>query len=1190
MAINATDVQIMRPERVSDNSDGGGQMTGTAIASGDVNNLWDDIPRTMLAYGGVSLRKLFCAIRSANVDKFLGGHAIIQSDSVAGNVSTLLFSTGDHYDERQFAQDSVEQFVVMGTRSPLRPVGTQRRGQSAVVMYADRESDAPRNGDVLVFKTPTAEQYIKVSDVTTRKENYTYVLNNEMKAYAAVEFTIRITQPLIKDFEGKDPSPLANHDLEVFKTQSAASAHYYGIKPLAADAAIGEATVKADGIFQSIVPTATTESALLDQKPGLSLQVLQPTAELFIEKSMGLLSGSVLLTLSNCFTPGSLEVVVAGTVYHDAGSVLELVSGTSRLDLDLTFINGIEGTINLVISGTSNVVVRYIPAVAVELIPYTESVDINMGNRQLTYVEQLSPAPMPGGLRIEYQYLGSWYELTDNGAGVISGEGATGVINNNSGSLSYSLPVEPDDGSKMIYTWARSPYEIDGAVQESPSSAFIKLPLPTDAVAGTVVLTWDSNASSCTAIEASDQKISGDASGSVLGNEISFTPNSNDFPTSDIYISYSKRAASAINVDKQINVKNGGLLTVNLGDTNIDAASVALSLSVFVGASTIQSGSETLTSFRNTLSFKGRSNGDLVQLHKSGFGTGVNSVVGSIDEATGIVTLDCDTLQQRVRDFEYTSTKERLTYTRVKTQTVLSQAVTISYHNTFSPTPQTYSVPVADLDIEIPLGFELLVPGALAMDLGGVRVIDRGDGALYKNWNEQTGAGVRCGDINYSTAEMVMSYSSLRSDMSSFSCNIVSLASGLVAASAVTSVVFRTKASPLRPSGLQFLARRVSDTALLRAESINDGTISGAFDSNNVLGSLPQPTIRSGYNIPIIPESLGGGSASGSADYQSGIVEINFTQPVILSTLTYNAVAYSTVPLSSDILGVNPVKLPTDGRVPIFQPGYIVVIHNEKQIANATPTAGQIIDCGRARLAQAVIKDDNGLELDAAQYSVNKKTGIVTLADPFVAQTADTTSLAMPLTLTHRIEDICAVGRVNIDGTMSLLTQLVHDYSAGDSFVSSAISFATMQARVHTHFTQKIDQSGLFENVLVGDATVSSYDDINYPILIDNISAVQERWKIRFTNNSGFELIGETFGLIAVGSTAVDFSPINPMTDAPYFTIKSAGWGSGWVTNNILRFNTDAAAKPIWAIRTVLPSTAQIEKDFINIEFRGDAD
>ena len=146
MAINPTDVQIMRPERVTDETDGGGMMTGVAIASGDINNLWDDIPRTMLAYGGVSLRKLFCAIRSANVDKFLGAHAMLASDAAAPNVSTLLFSTGDHYDERNSAQDKIEQFVVLGTRSGLRPVGTQREGQTALVLYGDKETDAPEVG------------------------------------------------------------------------------------------------------------------------------------------------------------------------------------------------------------------------------------------------------------------------------------------------------------------------------------------------------------------------------------------------------------------------------------------------------------------------------------------------------------------------------------------------------------------------------------------------------------------------------------------------------------------------------------------------------------------------------------------------------------------------------------------------------------------------------------------------------------------------------------------------------------------------------------------------------------------------------------------------------------------------------------------------------------------------------------
>ena len=1190
MAINATDVQIMRPERVTDNSDGGGQMTGTAIASGDVNNLWDDIPRTMLAYGGVSLRKLFCAIRSANVDKFLGGHAIIQSDSIADNVSTLLFSTEDHYDERQSAQDKIEQFVVLGTRSPLRPVGTQRKGQTAIVMYADDASMAPKLGDVIVFKDDVNEQYIKVTDVQSRAETYTYERGDQLLTYSATEFIIRISQPLDRDFVGVDPSPVAKHGFDVFKTQASSVAQYYGVKPLAANVVAGDSTVKADGIFQSIVPTATTETALLDQKPGLSMRVLQPSSTIVVEKNMGSLSGLVSLTLANSFKPSSLEIEVSGSVYKDSGSQLELISGAPVLDLELTTVDGISGVVNLALSSTAVVVVRYVPAVAVELLPYTEAVKIDLSNRQLTYVEQLSPAPMPGGLRIEYQYLGEWYELTDNGDGVILGEGTTGIINYNTGSLSFSLPGEPDPGSSLIYTWQRSQYEIDSSVSASSAAAHLVISIPDQVVAGTVVLNWTSGGVSCTATEQADQTITGDATGSVLGRVVSFCPAANRLPDSDISVSYSKRAEPAINLTRPINLQSGGNLTIDLGDTNIDSASVSLDLDVSVDVKTTIRGVVSTSAFSSTLKFRGRGDNQLVQLHKNGFGAGRNAIVGSINAVTGVVTINCDTLKQRVQDFTYTSEKKRIWYIEFRTQTVRSQSASISYHNTFSPQPGAYTALVSDLLIQLPMGQEFLVPGALSFDIGGSRVVDRGDGALYRSWNEKTAAGVRCGVINYSTAEMSLNYAELKSGLSGLSCNVISLASGLAAAAAVSSVVFRTKANPLRPSGLQFLARRVTDTALLRAESQNDGSIGGSFDSNDILGHLQQPAVNSGYSVAILVAPQAGGSATGSVDYQTGIVEIEFSQPVVLSTLTYNAVAYNSVPLSSEILGLNPIKLPTNGNVPIFQAGYLVVIHNEQSIDIAAPTAGQIIDCARTKLAQVAISDANGLLLDTAQYSVDKKTGVVTLVDPFVAQTSGVVALTMPLTLTHRIEDICAVARVGIDGTLQLMTQIIHNYPILNSYVSSAISFNTMQGRVHTQFTQQIDQSGLFKDTMTGNATVASYDDINYPVLIDNRSAVQERWKIRFTNNSGFELVGETLGIVGVGSTAADFSPINPMTDAPYFTIKSAGWGSGWVTNNILRFNTDAAAKPIWAIRTVLPSTEPVEKDFINIEFRGDAD
>ncbi|WP_159744447.1 hypothetical protein [Luteimonas cellulosilyticus] len=40
-----SDIKLFRPERVTDNPDGGGLATHTEIVDGEVNNLFDDISR-----------------------------------------------------------------------------------------------------------------------------------------------------------------------------------------------------------------------------------------------------------------------------------------------------------------------------------------------------------------------------------------------------------------------------------------------------------------------------------------------------------------------------------------------------------------------------------------------------------------------------------------------------------------------------------------------------------------------------------------------------------------------------------------------------------------------------------------------------------------------------------------------------------------------------------------------------------------------------------------------------------------------------------------------------------------------------------------------------------------------------------------------------------------------------------------
>jgi len=276
--------------------------------------------------------------------------------------------------------------------------------------------------------------------------------------------------------------------------------------------------------------------------------------------------------------------------------------------------------------------------------------------------------------------------------------------------------------------------------------------------------------------------------------------------------------------------------------------------------------------------------------------------------------------------------------------------------------------------------------------------------------------------------------------------------------------------------------------------------------------------------------------------------------------------------------------------VPIFNDGYLVAVHNTQQLTEASPVAAQVIDCGRGDLARVVITDALGAALALNQYSVNLATGHVTLADPFDAVDADGSSLTMPLTIAHRVEDRAVVTRASVTGELSLNLQLTHDYPQDGSYVSGIVEFGDLQSRVHGLAAYRVDESSNFDNGYDGEAAVASYNDLDFPLLYDNLGSVQEKWKLKFTDATNFQCIAEQRGLVGSGSINADFAPLNPATNTPYFTIRANGWGGGWLSSNVLRFDTDVAADAVWIIRTTTPSNQQIDDDSVVIEFMGDAD
>ena len=133
MAITNDDVKLFVSQRLSDEEDGGGQVTGKEVIDGNVNNLFQDISRIDRTIGDVALRKALIDISNANNDIYLGSRLILTESPKDTNVSVLLFNTDSQTDERLDARDRIESYVVPGIKASWELVGDKLQGQRAIV-------------------------------------------------------------------------------------------------------------------------------------------------------------------------------------------------------------------------------------------------------------------------------------------------------------------------------------------------------------------------------------------------------------------------------------------------------------------------------------------------------------------------------------------------------------------------------------------------------------------------------------------------------------------------------------------------------------------------------------------------------------------------------------------------------------------------------------------------------------------------------------------------------------------------------------------------------------------------------------------------------------------------------------------------------------------------------------------------
>jgi hypothetical protein len=554
----------------------------------------------------------------------------------------------------------------------------------------------------------------------------------------------------------------------------------------------------------------------------------------------------------------------------------------------------------------------------------------------------------------------------------------------------------------------------------------------------------------------------------------------------------------------------------NIGATNITAGSVSFELGVQFSYALTGTGIQRLNfATRNVqvlvsddgvggLSFRDPGDRAIVVCGTINYATGVINVnttppVGVDDIGAPLVTK----IMTNGLTFQYAWNL----YTAAKTRSAFIEQLNIFVVNYSTTLPGADSISAA---VSQYLARTLMVPNytlkGVGFALGSTRYSQLTDGTLLRDVLPTTGGGTPAGNVSGALgAVFINSWPAGAAPVLADWRGLISPPSvGVEAPFTAFSSTFRTAASPLRPASLSVLGTMQDGTAF----NVTAGT-DGKIDGTRVKGRV---------------------------DYQYGLVELYFVNPagdvafnvdltflgiaglglvpadlVMLNSLRYNAVAYSYLPLDADLLGIDPVRLPSDGRVPIFRAGGFAVVGHTGQIT-ATVANAQVIDCARVRLSRVRVLGFDGNVINTG-YSADLEAGTVTFTD--------VTGYSQPVTIEHRIEDMAVVREAQISGEITFTRALTHAYPLG-SFVSSALMSGDLKARVSVLFDQQTWNGTTWLDAVSGAAATGTYNDILAPITVTNTGAVTERWALVFTNTTSFNVVGEHVGVIGTGTINAD--------------------------------------------------------------------
>lgn len=141
--------------------------------------------------------------------------------------------------------------------------------------------------------------------------------------------------------------------------------------------------------------------------------------------------------------------------------------------------------------------------------------------------------------------------------------------------------------------------------------------------------------------------------------------------------------------------------------------------------------------------------------------------------------------------------------------------------------------------------------------------------------------------------------------------------------------------------------------------------------------------------------------------------------------------------------------------------------------------------------------------------------------------------------------------------TITLAAGLANAYVAANTRVASVIDWGNLAATI-SNVVESLSNGATFDEAQATPHT---------------IGAVYDTITLTFSSSTAFNAAGAVVGSLGAGSTVGNFSPVNPNTGTPYFTIPAAAWSGSPNAGDTVTFLLTPLGCPYW-LRQVVPAGA----------------